>query len=123
MRAGYYIGAYMSMLPLSRQRVTILGMAKKTILIDDLDGSEGAEARTFAIGGKTYDIDLTADNYRELLSILEPYVEAGTARRGATGTPDSEVKEIRAWAESNGLLPLGSKGRIPYSVREAYRKR
>ena len=124
LRAGYYIGAYMSMLPKSGQCVTILGMAKKTILIDDLDGSDGASPRTFAIGGKTYDIDLNDDNYNQLLDLLEPYVSVGSVRRGAaTVNVSSDAREIRAWAEDNGLLKPASKGRVPHAVREAYRKR
>ena len=104
-----------------------IGMAKKTILIDDIDGSEGASSYTFALNGKTYIIDLSDKNYAELETVLAKYIEASRvdrSNRPATGVAStSDARAIRAWAEATGLLPKGSRGRVPATVRAAYQNR
>ena len=97
-------------------------MASKVILVDDIDGTEGAASYTFAVGGKTYAIDLTEQHYAELLDALEPFTRAGRVERRAPEAV-SDTRLIREWAESKGLLDPGSRGRIPYAVREAYKDR
>ncbi|MGV3712852.1 histone-like nucleoid-structuring protein Lsr2 [Pseudolysinimonas sp.] len=56
-------------------------MARRTIiqLVDDLDGTVIDEGRTvtFALGTKTYEIDLTAENVTRLQDALDPYIRAG----------------------------------------------
>jgi len=41
-------------------------------LIDDLDGAEASETVRFTIGGKSYEIDLSAKNAEQLDKLLEP---------------------------------------------------
>lgn len=55
-------------------------MAQRTITttIDDLDGSEGAEAVMFSFKETVYSVDLTSRNQQELLRALEPFITAGT---------------------------------------------
>ena len=56
-------------------------MAKKTVVtvVDDIDGSEGAETIEFGLDGATYSIDLSSLNANSLRDVLSPYV--GHARK------------------------------------------
>lgn len=110
-------------------------MAQKVqvLLVDDLDGGEADETVTFALDGKTYEIDLTTANADKLRSLLEPYAKSGrrTGGRAATGRGKSgraasgggnkDTAEIRAWAKANGF-EVNDRGRVPATVREAYEK-
>lgn len=50
---------------------------KVIIMLDDLDGTEGAKGVKFSFEGVDYEIDLTKDHYAELQAALEPYTTAG----------------------------------------------
>ncbi|MCB5180015.1 histone-like nucleoid-structuring protein Lsr2 [Streptomyces antimicrobicus] len=110
-------------------------MAQKVqvLLVDDLDGGEADETVTFALDGKTYEIDLTTANAEKLRGLLEPYTKSGrrtggraAAGRGkgraaaSSGNPDTA--EIRAWAKAQGLN-VNDRGRVPAEIREAYENR
>ncbi|MDN3297688.1 Lsr2 family protein [Streptomyces ficellus] len=106
-------------------------MAQKVqvLLVDDLDGGEADETVTFALDGKTYEIDLTTANAEKLRSLLEPYTKNGrrTGGRAATsrgkgrvaagGSPDTA--KIRAWAKENGYN-VNDRGRVPADIKKAY---
>ncbi len=104
-------------------------MATKTVvtLVDDLDGSDADETVAFTIDGTSYEIDLSADNAAAFRAALQPYVDAarrapgrggrGGRRSSATATT---AKEIRAWAEANGI-DVPARGRIPAAIQERYR--
>ncbi|MGW1072531.1 histone-like nucleoid-structuring protein Lsr2 [Streptomyces sp. NPDC002537] len=109
-------------------------MAQKVqvLLVDDLDGGEADETVTFALDGKSYEIDLTTANADKLRDALADYVKSarrtggrtagarGKARAGATGgSPDTA--KIRAWAKKNGYN-VNDRGRVPADIREAYEK-
>ncbi|HEX5565472.1 MAG TPA: Lsr2 family protein [Streptomyces sp.] len=106
-------------------------MAQKVqvLLIDDLDGVEADETVTFALDGKTYEIDLTTANADKLRGLLEPYVQKGRrtggrsargrGRAASAGNPDTA--KIRAWAKANGY-EVNDRGRVPANIREAYEK-
>ncbi|MFJ8699473.1 histone-like nucleoid-structuring protein Lsr2 [Streptomyces ardesiacus] len=109
-------------------------MAQKTqiLLIDDIDGGEADETLTFALDGKTYEIDLKEKNAAKLRKALEPFVAAGrktgrvsTTTRSRTATKSSsssgDTATIRAWAKENGFS-INDRGRVPANVREAYEK-
>jgi hypothetical protein len=104
----------------------------QVLLVDDLDGGEADETVTFALDGKTYEIDLTTANAEKLRGLLDPYTKGGrrtggraTAARakgrgGATAAnPDTAL--IRAWAKDNGWN-VNDRGRVPAEIREAYEK-
>ncbi len=115
-------------------------MAKQTIiqLTDDLDGSEASQSVTFAYKGKTYSLDLNDENASELDDALAPYIAAAeksggvqagrSGKRGArqavpkrsNGSGDPDPKDVRAWAEANGVT-VSPRGRISSSVVEQYR--
>jgi hypothetical protein len=103
----------------------------QVLLVDDLDGGEADETVTFALDGKTYEIDLTTGNADKLRGLLDPYVKGGRrtggrasggrgkARAAAAGSQDTAA--IRAWAKENGF-EVNDRGRVPASIREAYEK-
>ncbi|MER5748969.1 Lsr2 family protein [Streptomyces sp. NPDC002088] len=108
-------------------------MAQKVqvLLVDDLDGGEADETVTFALDGKTYEIDLTTVNADKLRSLLDPYVKGGRRTggrasggrgkaRAATGG-SQDTAQIRAWAKENGF-EVNDRGRVPATIREAYEK-
>ncbi|MET9501518.1 Lsr2 family protein [Streptomyces sp. NPDC006622] len=108
-------------------------MAQKVqvLLVDDLDGGEADETVTFALDGKTYEIDLTTANADKLRSLLDPYVKGGrrtggraSGGRGKTRTAagsSQDTAQIRAWAKENGY-DVNDRGRVPATIREAYEK-
>lgn len=119
-------------------------MARKVLvqLVDDLDGKELGEdgsTVTFAFQGTAYEIDLSAGNAEKLEKALTKYIEAArkvSNAKGRTaenrrvsgkskGLVDASTgvnpKEARAWAVSAGLMPEGSRGRIPSEIVEKYK--
>lgn len=104
------------------QKVTI-------VLVDDVDGSEAAETVTFALDGKSYEIDLNEKNAAKLRDALAPWLGharrltggPGRARRASSGAGGSKsnLKDVRDWARENGH-EVSERGRIPASVQEAY---
>ncbi|MEV7420489.1 Lsr2 family protein [Streptomyces sp. NPDC089919] len=108
-------------------------MAQKVqvLLVDDLDGGEADETVTFALDGKTYEIDLTTANADKLRGLLEPYTKSGRRTGGraaagrtkgrvaAVGGGSTDTAEIRAWAKANGFN-VNDRGRVPAEIREAY---
>jgi hypothetical protein len=101
-------------------------MAQRVVvtLFDNLDGGEAAETISFALDGKSYEIDLSGGNAQKLRDVLAPYIQAGrkqsrsgkTFRRTAVA-PDPAT--VRAWAQSRGM-DLPARGRIPKHVYEAF---
>ncbi len=93
-------------------------MAKTVIvkLSDDIDGSDADETVRFALDGKTYEIDLSANNASRLRGALRPYIEkaradggGGRSRPPATNSApaqktlyselsDDEKSRFRVWA-------------------------
>ncbi|MEU1800150.1 Lsr2 family protein [Streptomyces sp. NPDC019937] len=108
-------------------------MAQKVqvLLVDDLDGGEADETVTFALDGKSYEIDLNTANADKLRDALEPFTKGGRRTggrasggrgkaRAASGSGQDTAK-IRAWAKENGY-EVNDRGRVPATVREAYEK-
>lgn len=115
-------------------------MATQTTVttVDDLDGSGDAETRSFALDGKTYEIDLSKENQIKLEEALDPFIaaarNAGRAaargRRGRSSASESQGtsgraadqarnQAIRQWAQENGHT-VSQRGRISKSVVDAY---
>ncbi len=107
----------------------------QVMLIDDVDGTDGAETVTFALDGVTYEIDLSEKNAGELRESLAPWVGHGrrvsgrsttgtraTARKstaGASSGGSSDSSAVREWARSNGHT-VSERGRISAAVMDAY---
>ena len=102
----------------------------QVMLIDDVDGSEGAETVTFSLDGVNYEIDLSEKNAKKLRSELQPWVTAGRRtggsrrRRGVRSSSASigrtDSAAIREWARKSGH-EIAKRGRIPVEVIDAYR--
>jgi len=106
-------------------------MVQKTTvtLIDDLDEAttEGVQTVTFAHEGKTYELDLSAENRQALTDALASY--KAVARRAGRSTSSSspstrtrvasDAGAIREWAAANGI-EVSQRGRIPAGIREQF---
>lgn len=105
-------------------------MARRTItmLVDDLDGSEGAETVSFAVDGVSYEIDLNESNAARLRDDFAVWTahatRVGGRKRTASASSSSgkeDLDAIRAWARDNGFQ-VADRGRISAKVKEAYAK-
>src|SRR3954468_8555301 len=109
-------------------------MARHFVLVDDLDGSEGAETISYTINGQDYEIDLSEDNAEKFHDTLEPYIQKsrevrrqadttrhkdGRRRSSGTGSSRDDIPQIRAWAESQGMN-VNARGRIKKEIVDAY---
>jgi hypothetical protein len=99
-----------------------------TQLVDDLDGGHADETVSFALDGRSYEIDLSEDHAASLRQALDDYVSrarrAGENSRDRKSTPStqrdpSQTRAIREWAQQNGHA-ISSRGRIPRPVVTAY---
>jgi hypothetical protein len=102
-------------------------MAQKVVveLSDDLDGSKADETITFALDGRSYEIDLNSKNAAALREVLAPYTAAGRkqggtrreAKRVAVGRDGNrpDPVKVREWAESQGI-EVAARGRVPAEV-------
>ncbi|MGW1179651.1 histone-like nucleoid-structuring protein Lsr2 [Streptomyces drozdowiczii] len=109
-------------------------MAQRVVvtLSDDIDGGSAAETVTFALDGKSYEIDLNPSNAKKLRNALAPYMAAGrkqtnTGKGGKTPVPYRHTSlapdpaAVRAWARSH-RMDVPARGRIPKSVYEAFQE-
>lgn len=107
-------------------------MAKRQItqFIDDLDGTtleegEGATIR-FSLKGRSFDIDLSAENAQKLEDALAPFITVARpvspvakSERARSGDRKTDLANVRQWADSNGFA-VSERGRVPKNVLEAY---
>ena len=117
-------------------------MAQKVsvVLIDDIDGNGAEETVNFGLDGVAYEIDLNAEHAAALREALASYIGAGrkvgrsrgkASARSNGSASGSELSKAdrdatREWsrtaaAKKAGIEPLGSRGRIPANVIEAWR--
>jgi len=112
-------------------------MAKATVevLVDDLDGSEGAETVRLGWNGDWREVELSRKNLASLSKALDKYWNVGrpvlgegrSSRRTRSGSTMSsrstkarrDPKVIRAWATKNGIA-VPARGRIPGDVERQY---
>lgn len=112
-------------------------MAKQTTItmVDDLDGSEAEHSIEFGLDGKTFEIDLSSENYAKLRELFEPFTSvarfvgrpgAKAARPGVKTYGSNQDRQqnqaIRAWARDNNV-EIAERGRIPAEVIDAYGNR
>lgn len=98
--------------------------------IDDLDGTLGADIRTysFSIEGNRYEISLKPRNFKRLLKALKPFTDqARPAARAShtrrpyvyTGETTDTPRDARQWALDNGFK-VKPMGRLPKDLIAAY---
>jgi nucleoid-associated protein Lsr2 len=85
-------------------------MAKKVIIVDDIDGTEGDGVVThrFSLGSDFYEIDLCPQNLLSLRAALEPFVSAG--RRVGGGNRRKPAPARRP--QNNSALELPRQQRL-----------
>lgn len=101
---------------------------RKIVIVDDINGEDGARPVTFALDGSGYEIDLTDANRSALAGALAPFIAA--ARRvppkiatSSLATPAAMPKvdraQLQAWAAAHGV-ELPARGRVPRAIVEQY---
>ncbi|KIH97216.1 hypothetical protein LP52_20410 [Streptomonospora alba] len=104
----------------------------EVLLVDDLDGGTAEESVEFGIDGKSYQIDLSSENAKELRETLSPFLQgarkvpqSGPGRKGqqgrkkAAGGSSRRAAEIRSWAKQAGKQ-VNDRGRIPAEIVAEY---
>jgi Lsr2 len=109
-------------------------MAQRVVLTDDLDGSEATQTISYTIDGQEYEIDLSEENVQRFHQALEPFISnsrqvqrqaapgrrnRGDGRRRGGTSGRSDIPQIRAWAESQGM-DVSARGRIKKEIIDAY---
>jgi len=107
-------------------------LARTTLvrLTDDIDGSTAVETVHFAVDGRSYEIDLSAEHADNLRHSLAQFVAAArsTGRGNASVGPGRvrprrpsgvDSSAVRSWAKENGV-PVSGRGRIPDDVLAQY---
>jgi hypothetical protein len=114
-----------------------MAKARVEVLVDDLDGSEGAETIRLGWNGDWRELELSTRNLAALSKALDKYWNVGrpvsrdgnasrrrrtkatTSSRSAKAKAKRDPKMIRAWATDNGI-PVPARGRIPGEVERQY---
>lgn len=104
-------------------------MAMRKIIESDISGKTEAATVTFGLGDTWYEIDLTAEEEKQLESALKTYLKAGRKaepkkpekKKMVPETTPEERDAIRAWGRKNAL-DVPPYGRIPKDVMAAYDK-
>lgn len=91
------------------------------VITDDLDGSEGAAERRFALGDVEYVIDLTDASWAGLIELLRPYTEVARTsyRKASHPRAYGGLGAARAWAREHGFQ-VSDTGPLPHAVTDAY---
>lgn len=118
-------------------------MGRKTVLLDDLDGTElpdDTQPIYLSLGRTKYALYLTESNHDKLLKAVGPFIENAetVANTPSSSTPASSKAsdadrernaKIRHWAIDTGfkyenakgeMVTLGDRGRIPDVVAKAW---
>ncbi|MFD0775599.1 Lsr2 family protein [Streptomonospora algeriensis] len=102
----------------------------EVLLVDDLDGGTADESVEFGIDGKSYQIDLSSENAKELREVVSPYLQGArkvpqSGRKGQQGRKKTgggssrRAAEIRSWAKQAGKQ-VNDRGRIPAEIVAEY---
>lgn len=89
------------------------GSMAKTVIVkltDDIDGDDADETVSFALDGRSYEIDLSSKNAARLREAIEPFIAKARARSGPapraaaaetmySRLKDDEKARFRAWAD------------------------
>lgn len=96
---------------------------ERIILTDDIDGSEAVSTLTFGVNGRSYEIDLSAENLEKFHSAIEEFVSAASqSKRNSKPSTGGDTDKIRKWAAEAGM-EVNPRGRLKKEVVEAYRNR
>jgi hypothetical protein len=113
-----------------------MAKATVTVLVDDLDGSEGAETVRIGWNGDWRELELSTKNLASLSKALDRYWNvsrpvaadgrssrrrrpSSTSSRSARAKATRDPKLIRTWASEHGIS-VPARGRIPGGVERQY---
>jgi Lsr2 len=112
-----------------------MAKAMVQVLVDDLDGSEGAETVRIGWNGEWRELELSKKNLSALSRALDTYWNvsrpvsrdgrargqrrSGRAKASRSSKSTRDPKVIRAWATDNGIS-VPARGRIPGAVERQY---
>jgi hypothetical protein len=103
-------------------------MAIRSVVESDLSGKTGASTVSFGFGDSWYEVDLTAEERKELEKTLGTYFKVGRKaprpgqkRRNIPETTNEERNAIREWAQKNGY-DIAPRGVIPKKIYAAYQE-
>lgn len=107
-----------------------MAKVEQVILVDDLDNGPADETVSFALDGRSYEIDLSAANAKKFRDLLTPYIDVAhkpgrrRVRSGGRGRLNAPMdrdqnQAIRTWAKKKGYK-VSDRGRIPAEVVEKY---
>lgn len=110
-------------------------MAKITQSLDDVTGDvlpQGTPTTLVSITDPRnefppFEIDLSDDSFKKLLSAVEKYRKVGRevtapTTRNTSATDAEEAKAARSWAIASGLQPpVSERGAVPQRAIDAYR--
>lgn len=109
-------------------------MAKKLVLVDDIDDTEGAETREFSFDGIDYEIDLNEKNAGNFRADMQQWIDRArvVGRRRSAKKPSSQrstpkslpgralqLDAIREWGRRNGFK-VSDRGRPRQEVIDAF---
>lgn len=102
-------------------------MARKVNIeiTSDMSGDSPAETVAFSFDGRSYEIDLTAAEKKELHDSLARYIDNAQVKVGRSQsrpvrtTVGASTATVRAWAQAQGLT-VPSRGRMPKEILAKY---
>ena len=106
-------------------------MAQNTqiVYVSDLSGVDITDndqpTQTFGWDGTTYELDLTAKEAEKFYKTIQPYLDkarkvtGSKPARGGSKRTGPDPKEVRAWAEAQGI-DVPARGRIPQTIVDQY---
>src|ERR1700712_1814255 len=62
-------------------------MAQRILVLDDLDGSEGATTRRYSFGGRFYEVDRTDDNQAKFEKAIKRFIDKSRVSLRSPGRP------------------------------------
>lgn len=100
-------------------------MKRQTVVIlDDIDGTEGAKTYVFSLNGANYEIDLAEENAAKLAAAFEYWI--GHSRKVARSrtrhiSTAGKSSDVRAWLIEHGH-DVPARGRLSAALLEEYYK-
>lgn len=92
------------------------------IRVSDISGDRDAHLTMFSIKENCFEIDLTDTELEELKHDLGKFLDAARKQVPVTTAKDFDAKEVRAWAQDNGI-EMNPQGRLPKNIIEQWRNR
>lgn len=97
-------------------------------LSGDLIPEGEGETVNYAVNGRSFEIDLTAQEASDFHRTLEPFVavsrrvgKSGDSKKSRSTGDREKLQEIRNWARGEGY-EVSERGRISQNILEAYEK-